>query len=209
MGGFFKKILNWFIRNRENQIIDPMKYLIVGIGNMHPDYDGTRHNIGFEILDQLAIQSEKEFKNDTLGDLCEIKYKGRILVLLKPSTYVNRSGKAVRYWLQKKKIKTENLLVVVDDVNLDFGKIRMRPRGSDGGHNGLKDIQQYLGTQNYSRLRIGIGRDFHKGMQVDYVLGRWSEDQMKNLSEIIETAGNAVKGFCFAGIKQAMNQFNS
>ena len=168
--------------------IDPMKYLVVGLGNMHPDYDETRHNVGFEFVDYLADKHEKTFQNDRLGDILEFKQKGRTIILLKPSTYMNRSGKAVKYWMEKKKILRENVLIVLDDLNIDFGKIRLRLKGSDGGHNGLKDIAQSLGGTNYARLRIGIGNDFSKGKQVDFVLGKWSSEEVDQLLNILKEA---------------------
>lgn len=184
-----------------------MKYLIVGLGNMGAEYDHTRHNIGFEVVDALAVAFDVSFKNDQLGDIAEFKYKGRTFVLLKPSTYMNRSGKAVRYWLQKKKITKQNLLVIVDDLNLDFGKQRLRGKGSDGGHNGLKDINQMLGN-NYARLRIGIGNEFSRGRQVDYVLGKWSSEEAEKLKEVIDYAVETVKSFGTIGLNFTMNQFN-
>ena len=185
-----------------------MKYLIVGLGNMGRDYDGTRHNIGFEVVDFLAKQNSAEWKNDTHGDLTTIKHKGRTFILLKPSTYMNLSGKAIRYWLQKEKIQTENLLVVLDDLNLDFGKIRMKTKGSHGGHNGLKNIQDLLQTANYSRLRLGIGSDFGRGKQVNFVLGKWSADEAAELPNVVEKAAEAVYAFGTVGADRAMNQFN-
>jgi len=187
---------------------DPMKYLIVGLGNMGAEYDHTRHNVGFEVVDALAKEFEVEFKDDNLGDLAEFRHKGRTFVLLKPSTFMNRSGKAVRYWLQKAKIRQENLLVIVDEVNLDFGAVRLRGKGSAGGHNGLKDIEEKLGNSKYARLRIGIGSDFPKGRQVDYVLGEWSEEQATQLPEIIQHAIEAIKAFATIGLQRTMNEFN-
>lgn len=185
-----------------------MKYLIVGLGNMGPDYDGTRHNIGFEVVEALARSAEVEFKNDQLGDVARFRHRGRTYVLLKPSTYMNRSGKAVRYWLQKEKINKENLLVIVDDLNLPFGKQRLRGKGSDGGHNGLKDIDQLTGGNNYARLRIGIGNEFHQGQQVNHVLGEWSEDEQQQLSEIVNYAAETAKSFGAIGLARTMNEFN-
>lgn len=186
---------------------DPMKYLIVGLGNMGAEYDGTRHNIGFAVVDFLAKEKEVEFKDDNLGDLAEIKYKGRTFVLLKPSTYMNLSGKAVRYWLQKKKIQPENLLVVVDDLNLPFGKLRLRGKGADGGHNGIKDINQMIGSK-YARLRIGIGNDFSKGRQSDFVLGKWSSEEQDALPNILKEAAAIVKSFGAIGLGRTMGQYN-
>ncbi len=185
-----------------------MKYLIAGLGNMGAEYDHTRHNIGFDVVDYLAKEFEVTFKNDQLGDIAEFKHKGRTFVLLKPSTYMNLSGKAVRFWLQKKKIPQKNLLVIVDDLNLPFGKQRIRGKGSDGGHNGLKSVDQMLGNNKYARLRIGIDNDFHQGQQVDYVLGKWSEEQEKQLPDIIEYAAEVCKSFGTIGLNFTMNQFN-
>lgn len=202
--------MNWLFSlfRKEKIEPDPMKYLIVGLGNMGAEYDGTRHNIGFEVVDELAREAEVEFKNDQLGDLARFRHKGRTFVLLKPSTYMNRSGKAVRYWLQKEKINKENLLVVLDDLNLPFGKQRLRGKGSDGGHNGLKDIDQLNGGNNYARLRIGIGDDFHKGQQVNFVLGEWSNAERKQLPELLKYAADTIKSFGTIGLARTMNDFN-
>ena len=186
---------------------DPMKYLIVGLGNMGAEYDGTRHNIGFAVVDFLAKEKEVEFKDDNLGDLTEFKFKGRTFVLLKPSTYMNLSGKAVRYWLQKKKIQPENLLVVVDDLNLPFGKLRLRGKGADGGHNGIKDINQMIGSK-YARLRIGIGNDFPRGRQSDFVLGKWDSEEEAGLPEVLKEAAAIVKSFGAIGLGRTMGQYN-
>jgi len=203
--------MDWFFKlfKKEKVVEDPMKYLIVGLGNMGMDYDDTRHNVGFEVVDALAKAAEVSFKNDTLGDLATIKHKGRTLILLKPSTYMNLSGKAVRYWLQKEKIKQENLLIVVDELQLPLGALRMRQGGSDGGHNGLKNIDQMLGGNKYARLRVGIGKDFPKGRQVDYVLGKWSNEESDQLPNIRKKAAEMVKSFAAIGIKHTMNQFNN
>ncbi len=187
---------------------DSMKYLIAGLGNMGPEYDNTRHNVGFDVVDALALDLNTTFQNDQLGDIAEGKHKGRTLVLLKPSTYMNRSGKSVRYWLQKLKIPKERLLVVVDDLNLPFGKQRLRGKGSDGGHNGLKDIDQMTGGNNYARLRIGIGDEFPRGRQVDYVLGEWSEPEKQELQKVVKTASEIVKSFATIGLEHTMNQYN-
>lgn len=184
-----------------------MKYLIVGLGNIGAEYADTRHNIGFLVVDQLAKEAEASWETDTLGSLCRIKHKGRTLVLLKPSTYMNRSGKAVNYWLQKEKIPQENLLVVLDDLNLEFGKQRLRGKGSDGGHNGLKDIDQTI-SSNYARLRLGIGNDFRKGQQVNFVLGEWSEEENETLPELIKYAADTCKSFAAVGLSYTMNAFN-
>lgn len=202
--------MEWLKRlfGKEETEPDPMKYLIVGLGNMGPDYEGTRHNVGFEVVDALAKEAEAEFKNDQLGDVARFRHRGRTYVLLKPSTYMNRSGKAVRYWLQKEKIEKERLLVILDDLNLPFGKQRLRGKGSDGGHNGLKDIDQLNGGNNYARLRIGIGDDFHQGQQVNFVLGEWSEEEKKELPNIIQYAADTAKSFGAIGLARTMNEFN-
>ena len=185
-----------------------MKYLIVGLGNMGAEYDRTRHNVGFDIVDSLAEEHDCIWKHDTLGDVTMFKEKGRTYHLLKPSTYMNRSGKAVNYWIQKHKLLPQNLLVVVDDLNLNFGQVRLRGKGKDGGHNGLRDIQEKLGSNAFARLRIGIGSEFHKGQQVNFVIGKWSEEEWKNLQPIIEHAKAAVKAFGFQGLQRAMSSYN-
>ena len=190
------------------------KYLIVGLGNIGPDYEGTRHNIGFRVVNALAASVNEDKGKDTLwedrryGFITRISVKGRQLILLKPSTYMNLSGNAVRYWMQKEKIELEHLLVCVDDIGLPFGQLRMKPNGSDGGHNGLKHIAQILGTQQYARLRFGIGNDFYPGGQVDYVLSRFSDEQEALIPERTKVAAAAIKTFCLAGIQLAMNQLN-
>lgn len=182
-----------------------MKYLITGLGNIGYEYEGTRHNIGFEVVDALCSSLNGEWKGNHHGDLAEVKFKGRILLLLKPNTYMNLSGKAIRYWLQKEKIPFENSLTVLDDLNLDFGKQRLRAKGSDGGHNGLKSIQEMLATDAYPRLRIGIGSSFSKGKQVNYVLGKWTEDEKAELPHILEKAQDVIKTFVTLGLERAMN----
>lgn len=186
-----------------------MKFLIVGLGNIGSEYAQTRHNIGFKVLDALAGASNLFFRTDRYGDICELKHKGKTFVLVKPSTYMNLSGNAVRYWMQQEKIPLENVLVITDDLALPFGKLRMRGQGSDGGHNGLKHIQQILQTANYARLRFGISAEFGKGHQVDYVLGEWSDDEKKTLGEHIERAGKAVLSFGHIGLARTMNEFNT
>ena len=184
------------------------KYLIAGLGNIGSEYQDTRHNIGFMILDTLAEKQSVSFSTDKLAFRAEFSVKGRQIVLIKPTTYMNLSGKAVRYWMDKEKIELENLLVVNDDLALEFGTIRLKGSGSDGGHNGLKDINQMLGTQNYARLRFGIGNDFPKGRQVDYVLGKWTLDQMEKMPERLDKASEAILSFVLAGLSLTMNQFN-
>ncbi|MEM0992825.1 MAG: aminoacyl-tRNA hydrolase [Bacteroidota bacterium] len=185
-----------------------MKYLIVGLGNIGADYENTRHNIGFEVVDFLAKEAEAEWKVDNLGSIATIKHKGRTLLLLKPSTYMNRSGKAVRYWLQRHKIEKNNLLVIVDDLNLNFGAQRLRGKGSDGGHNGLKDIDAMNGGNQYARLRIGIGNSFSKGKQINFVLGKWSEEEQAQLPEIIAYAAETAKSFAAIGLNYTMSNRN-
>lgn len=193
---------------KKKESIDPsMKYLIAGLGNIGNEYRNTRHNVGFDVLDYLAEDKGASFKNNTLGDITKIKHKGRTLILLKPSTYMNLSGKAVRYWLQKEKIKKENLLVVVDDLNLDFGRLRLRGKGSDGGHNGIKDINQLLG-KDYARLRVGIGDDFKKGRQVDFVLGKWDSDEKTKLPEVCKQASDTILSFAAIGLAHTMSAHN-
>ncbi len=185
-----------------------MKYLIVGLGNIGDEYRETRHNIGFMVLDALAKASNIVFKDGRYGATASLSVKGRQLVLLKPSTYMNLSGNAVRYWMQQEKIPLENVLIIVDDLALPLGTLRLKSKGSDAGHNGLKHIAATLGTQAYARLRVGIGNDFPRGGQIDYVLGHFSEEDLQTLAAPIETAGEIIKSFCLAGINITMNQFN-
>jgi PTH1 family peptidyl-tRNA hydrolase len=185
-----------------------VKYLITGLGNIGEEYKNTRHNIGFMVLDALANASKIVFEEQRYGSIAHLKIQSRTFVLLKPNTYVNLSGKAVNYWLQKEKIPIENLLIIVDDLSLPFGKLRLKEKGSDGGHNGLKNIQQILETTNYPRLRIGIGSDFEKGKQVNYVLGKWDKDEMLKIEQLSETSAQIIKSFGTIGIERTMNQFN-
>ncbi len=184
------------------------KYLIVGLGNIGDKYENTRHNIGFKILDFFAKKEELTFETQKLGDVTEYKLKGRTFIFLKPSTYMNLSGKAVLYWLTKEKIPLENLLVITDDLNLPFGSIRVKAKGSDGGHNGLKDIQDKLNTTKYNRYRFGISDAFSKGRQVDYVLGEWTEEENDKLNERLEKSVELIKSFGLAGLSNTMNSFN-
>lgn len=184
------------------------KYLIVGLGNIGDEYKNTRHNIGFKILDFLAEKEGLTFETIKLGDVTTYKFKGRTFILLKPSTYMNLSGKAVLYWLTKEKIPLDNLLIITDDLNLPFGSIRLKTKGTDGGHNGLKDIQDKLQTTNYNRFRFGISDAFSKGRQVDYVLGDWTDEENKNLSERLGKSVELIKSFGTAGINITMNTFN-
>ena len=185
-----------------------MKYLIVGLGNIGSEYENTRHNIGFNVLDAFAKASNIVFETKRYGDVAEMKLKGRTLILLKPSTYMNLSGNAVRYWLQKENIPLENLLVLVDDLALPFGKFRLRAGGSNAGHNGLGNIQEMLNTDQYARLRFGIGQDFPRGMQVEYVLGRFTPEQQAELPKLWDYAGEVIKAFALCGLAFAMNHYN-
>lgn len=186
-----------------------MKYLIAGLGNVGSEYAETRHNIGFKIVDALSRASSVSFSTERYGDIAYVKHRGRTLVLLKPSTYMNLSGKAVNYWMQTEKISTDRLLVVTDDLALPFGKQRLRLKGSDGGHNGLKNINLILGRTDYARLRIGVGNTFEKGRQVDYVLGKWGEEEMKDLDNRIEIAADTIRSFASIGGPRTMSQFNN
>ena len=184
------------------------KFMIVGLGNIGPEYANTRHNVGFQILDALAQQREFSIETAKLGAVGTFKIKGRSILCLKPATYMNRSGKAVKYWMEKEKIPMENLLIITDDINLPFGTIRLKTKGSDGGHNGLKDIQNSLQTTQYNRLRFGVGADFGKGQQVDYVLGEWGDEEEQALPERFKRILELIPSFVLAGVKITMNQFN-
>ena len=186
-----------------------MKYLIAGLGNIGPEYANTRHNAGFMIVDALAESAGETFEDRRFGFIGRIGLKGRNLILLKPSTYVNLSGRAVQYWLKKEKIPLENLLVVLDDIALPFGTIRLRARGGDGGHNGLIHISQILGTQHYARLRFGIGNEFTRGAQVSHVLGPFTEEEEEQLPERLKMTCDLIKTFVLVGIERTMNQFNN
>ncbi|EHP47853.1 peptidyl-tRNA hydrolase [Odoribacter laneus] len=185
-----------------------MKYLIVGLGNIGPEYQDTRHNIGFNVLDAFAKASNVVFEDRRYGAVSEVKLKGRPLILLKPNTYMNLSGKAVSYWMQKEKIALEDLLILVDDLALPFGTLRLRGQGSDGGHNGLKSINACLGTTNYARLRFGIGNEFKKGQQVDYVLGGWKEEEIKHMDALLERSKEIISSFVLLGLSKTMTSFN-
>ncbi|NMH88930.1 aminoacyl-tRNA hydrolase [Flavivirga algicola] len=184
------------------------KYLIVGLGNIGEKYENTRHNIGFKILDHFANKESLTFETQKLGDLATYKLKGRTFIFLKPNTYMNLSGKAILYWLTKEKIPLENLLVITDDLNLPFGSIRLKGKGSDGGHNGLKDTQDKLNTTKYNRFRFGISDTFSKGRQVDYVLGAWTQEESDKLKERLDKSVELIKSFVLAGINITMNTFN-
>ena len=183
-------------------------FLIVGLGNIGAEYSGTRHNIGFEVVDALAKEKEVSFETLRYGDIAQVKHKGKVVYLLKRNTFMNRSGKAVRYWMQQKKVPHENLLIITDDIHLDFGYLRTRKKGSDGGHNGLKDICAQLNTTNYARLRFGIGAAYSKGRQIDFVLQPWKKDEAKSLPFVIDRAAQATWCFLTEGIQSAMNGFN-
>jgi len=198
-----------FKTKEEKSTIDPMKkFLIVGLGNIGEKYNNTRHNIGFEILDKIAAKEEISFTTDKLGSIASFRFKGRTFILLKPSTFMNLSGKAVKYWLTKEKIPLENLLIICDDLNLSFGAIRVKAKGSDGGHNGLKDINATLQTQKYARFRFGVGSEFSKGRQSDFVLGEWNTEEKEQLVERLETGCKLIKSFGTAGLNNTMNTFN-
>ena len=185
-----------------------MKYLIAGLGNIGSEYAETRHNIGFKVLDALAAASNAVFRTERYGDVAEMRFKGRTFLLLKPSTYMNNSGNAVRYWLRKEKVEPAELLVVLDDLALPLGTIRMRAKGNDGGHNGLKSIDACIGTNAYPRLRCGIGHDFRQGQQVDDVLGEWLPEEKETLRSVIGMASEAVLSFGTQGVERTMNLFN-
>lgn len=186
-----------------------MKYLIAGLGNIGSEYAHTRHNIGFDVLDAMAASANIKFSTDRLADRAEYKFKGRTFVLIKPSTYMNLSGKAINYWLQAEKIAPENLLVIVDEIALPLGALRLKGQGSDGGHNGLKNIQEVLGNGNYARLRFGIGNNYAKGKQVDFVLGKWTSEEDEALKPRIAQACEMIKAFGTIGLQLTMTQFNN
>jgi peptidyl-tRNA hydrolase, PTH1 family len=185
-----------------------MKYLIIGLGNPGEEYENTRHNIGFKVLDRLASLSNISFSTDKLADIASIKFKGRKLILIKPNTFMNLSGKAVNYWMIKEKISSENILVVSDDISLPFNTIRMRSKGSDGGHNGLKDIIKVLSSVSFPRIKFGVGSEFNKGRQSDYVLGKWSEEEEVLLDEKLDFVVKMIQSFSTIGINRTMNDFN-
>ena len=186
-----------------------MKYLIVGLGNIGNEYDGTRHNVGFRVVDALAEAQGATFQDKRYGFVCKTRVKNAELLLLKPSTYMNLSGNAVRYWMQQEKIPVENVLIIVDDLSLPVGAIRMKQNGSDAGHNGLKHIAQMLSTQNYNRLKFGIGNNFPRGGQVDFVLGKFSSEDNKVINEKVPVACDAIKAFALSGMQFAMCHYNN
>lgn len=202
-------IKNLFSVSETEDKIDCMKkFLIVGLGNIGAEYVNTRHNIGFKVLDFLVQKESLSFETVKLGALAEYKFKGRTFLLLKPNTYMNLSGKAVKYWMDKENIPQENVLIITDDLNLSFGTIRIKPKGSDGGHNGLKNINLILNNNNYARFRFGISDEFKKGQQVDYVLGNWNDDEKSKLPERLELASEIIRSFGTAGLANTMNSFN-
>ncbi|MEL1244718.1 aminoacyl-tRNA hydrolase [Flavobacterium sp. DGU11] len=205
--------MNWltslFGTKQEKEPIDPMKkYLIACLGNIGAEYVNTRHNIGFKVGDHIAKQEGASFETAKLGAVAEVKLKGKTVFLLKPNTYMNLSGKAIKYWLDKENIPVENLLVVTDDLNIPFGTIRIKAKGSDGGHNGLKSTQQLLNTSDYPRFRFGISDEFKKGQQVSYVLGEWDEQEKAKLPERLDMAAEAVKSFVLSGLANTMSSYN-
>jgi PTH1 family peptidyl-tRNA hydrolase len=204
----YQFLINLFKNKKQKEEGFMKKYLIVGLGNIGEKYENTRHNIGFKILDYFASQESILFETQKLGDIATYKLKGRTFIFLKPNTYMNLSGKAVLYWLTKEKIPLENVLIITDDLNLPFGSIRLKTKGSDGGHNGLKDIQEKLNTTKYNRFRFGISNAFGQGRQVDYVLGEWTEDENKNLKERLDKSVALIKSFGLAGINNTMNTYN-
>ena len=204
-------MFKWFFKNKPNTNTATemsKKYLIVGLGNSGADYVRTRHNIGFKIVEKFAQLNEAVFETKKLGDIARFRFKGRTFLLLKPNTYMNLSGKAVKYWLEKEAIPHENLLIITDDLNLPFGTLRLKMKGSAGGHNGLKDVQDKLNTSQYNRLRFGISDEFAKGRQVDYVLGEWTAEEADKLKERLEQSSACIKSFVMAGVQNAMNTFN-
>lgn len=204
-----KWLTSLFKQKQSTEITNPMKkFLIAGLGNIGAEYVNTRHNIGFKVLDYLARQEGIDFTSAKLGTLAEYKLKGRTLFLLKPNTYMNLSGKAIKYWLEKENIPLENLLVITDDLNLPFGTIRLKGKGSDGGHNGLKSIQQLLNSADYPRFRFGISDAFKKGQQVDYVLGEWDEEEKAKLPERLEKSAEVIRSFALSGLANTMSSYN-
>lgn len=199
------KILGIKVESKEELM---KKFLIVGLGNIGNKYTNTRHNIGFKIVDEVAEEHNTAFETEKLGDLASFRFKGKTFILLKPSTFMNLSGKAVKYWMGKEKIPSENILIITDDVNIDFGTIRLKAKGSAGGHNGLKDIEAKLGHQKYARFRFGVGGNYSRGKQVDYVLGEWSKEETSQLIERLPTSAKVVTSFGTAGLAITMNTFN-
>ncbi|WP_249986417.1 aminoacyl-tRNA hydrolase [Polaribacter sp. Z014] len=202
---FFSKIVGIKVEYKEELM---KKFLIIGLGNIGEKYVNTRHNIGFKIVDEVAEEHNVTFETEKLGDVATFRFKGRTFVLLKPSTFMNLSGKAVKYWMDKENISVENILVVTDDVNIDFGVIRVKAKGSAGGHNGLKDIQEKLNSQQYARFRFGVGGNYSRGRQVDYVLGEWNKEETSELIERLPISAKVITSFGTAGLNNTMNTFN-
>ena len=202
---FFCKLFGIKVETKDELM---KKFLIVGLGNIGDKYTNTRHNIGFKIIDEVADEYNVTFETEKLGDVATFRFKGRTFILLKPSTFMNLSGKAVKYWMDKENIAIDNLLVVTDDLNIDFGTIRIKAKGSDGGHNGLKNIQEKLGTNTYPRFRFGVGSDYSKGRQVDYVLGEWNKEETSFLIERLPMSVKIITSFGTAGLANTMNTFN-
>lgn len=201
-------LIDLFRKKKQEPIDCSMKYLIVGLGNIGDEYVGTRHNIGFRVVDAFAKKQGVEWADKRYGAIAKTRVKNAELTLLKPSTFMNLSGQAVRYWAQQEKIQLENILVIVDDLSLPVGKIRMRGSGSDGGHNGLKNIASCMMTQNYARIKFGIGNDFPRGTQIDFVLGQFSDEDNKIIEEKLDYVGEMIKSFCLQGLDRTMNQYN-
>lgn len=204
----FKKLFDNLFKTTTIEIDTMKKFLIVGLGNVGDTYTNTRHNIGFKIVDAFVKENGEQFTTQKLGDMAQLKIKGKAVFVLKPNTYMNLSGKAVMYWMQQENIQVENLLVITDDLNIDFGKLRIKPKGSSGGHNGLKDIQAKFNTGAYPRFRFGVGSQYRKGNQVDFVLGAWSKEEESAMIERIPTCVNAIMSFITAGMANTMNEFN-
>ena len=212
MHSLLNKILALFGKKQDDTTTveaEQMKFLVVGLGNIGAEYQGTRHNIGFTVVDALVREAGVSFTTQRYGDVAQMRVKNQQLVVLKPSTYMNLSGEAVRYWAQKEKIALDHILVVVDDIALPFGTIRLRGKGADGGHNGLKSIDQLLGSQQYARLRFGVGNDFPRGAQIDYVLGHPTAQELSILPERAQMACEAIRAFCLSGLDFAMTHYNN
>jgi PTH1 family peptidyl-tRNA hydrolase len=204
---FFNLLKIMFNRNKDTEH-NMKKYLIIGLGNVGSNYINTRHNIGFNILDAIALKNDAIFEIQKLGSIAKFKFKGRLFILLKPSTLMNLSGKAVKYWMVKEKIPLNNLLVICDDLNIPFGMIRLKGKGSSGGHNGLNDINSHLNSKNYARLRFGIGSEFNNGRQTDYVLGNWNALETEKLKERLEKTSELIISFGTSGLADTMSNFN-
>ncbi len=202
-------IFSFFRKRKQTESVDPdMKYLITGLGNVGVEYDNTRHNIGFDVVDQLVESLNGTWETLRLAKVARVKFKGRVLIVIKPTTYMNRSGKAIKYWLQKENIKIENSLTVVDDIALPTGVLRLRKKGGAGGHNGLTDIIESLGNESFNRLRFGIGDNYSRGKQVDFVLGNWNRQEEEILAPQIDLSVEIIKSFISIGVDRTMNTYN-